>query len=222
MRRLGLAVAVAIALVVFGSSTAAGHDRSVAFPAKAHPFGHSYTFWAKSWANWALGTPVDANPFVNPDNCGPGGGSHRAWFLAGSFDGTVTANCTVHSGKGLLISPAGNFCSAATNGVTSRKDLTACALVGWDTIHDVRVTVDGRRVKHINAYFLVTPRFTLDIEQNNLFGVDEQNTPAVVIGDFVMIRPLRPGWHTVVGFVESATAFPSGYAKIIYHVHVTD
>lgn len=222
MRRLVLGFAVAVALIALAGSTAAAaadHGRSVAFAPKSHPFGQTYAHWAEDWANWALGTPVDTNPFVNPDNCGPGPSSSKAWLLAGSFDGTVTANCTVPTGKGLLISPAGNFCSGATNGVTTQAELTSCALDGFTDISDVSVTVDGYRVKRITSFFLTTPVFDLHIQANNLFGVAAQTTPAVVVGEFVMIHPLRPGRHTIDGFVESSM-FPSGFAEIIYHVRV--
>jgi hypothetical protein len=220
LRRLALAATVATALVAIVAQTAgASPGHSVAFSPNAHPFGQTYVRWAEDWGNWALGTPVDVNPFVNPDNCGPGPSSSKAWLLAGSFDGTVIASCTVPTGKGLLISPAGNFCSGATNGFTTQEELTDCALAGVTDITDVRVTVDGHRVKHITRYFLTTPVFGLDIQANNLFGVDAQTTPAVVVGEFVMVHPLRPGEHTIEGFVRSSL-FPSGFAEIIYHVDV--
>jgi hypothetical protein len=220
MRRFALAVAVAVALAALGGSTAvAAQGRSVAFAPQAHPFGHSYVHWAEAWANWALGTSVDTNAFVHPDNCGPGSTSDKVWFLAGSFDGTTTADCTMPTGKGLLLSPAGNFCAGAVNGVTTQDALTSCALEGVTTLRDIRVTVDGHRVRHIARYFLVSPVFDLTLEANNLFGVEAQTTPAVIIGDYVMIHPLPPGRHTIVGFVRS-TLFPSGFAKVIAHVHV--
>ena len=83
----------------------------------------------------------------------------------------------------------------------------------------MRVTVDGHRVRHIARYFLVSPVFDLQIQANNLFGVEPQTTPAVIIGDYVMIHPLRPGRHTIEGLVRSPL-FPSGFAEIIYHVRV--
>jgi hypothetical protein len=221
MRRLALACAVALTCVAFATTAASAHNSDFVFPAKAHPYGHSYTFWAKDWTQWALGTPVPSNPFLDPDKCGPHV-SPRVWYLAGSFDGTVTAHCTMPEHKALLISPAGNFCSEATHGVSSAKQLTECALSGVADINSVRVTVDGRRVARINRFFLISPKYGLHLQADNLFGVPAQTTPAVVVGDFVMIRPLNEGKHTIVGFVKSETGFPSGFAKIVYHVHVTD
>jgi hypothetical protein len=221
MRRLAPACALALTFVAFAATAASAHNSSFVFPAKSHPYGHSYTFWAKDWTQWALGTPVAINPFLEPDNCGPHA-SPRVWYLAGSFDGTVTANCRLPEHKALLISPAGNFCSKATHGVSSQKQLTECALNGVEDISRVRVTVDGRRVARINRFFLISPKYGLHLQADNLFGVPAQTTPAVVVGDFVMIRPLYEGNHTIIGFVKSETGFPSGFAKIVYHVHVTD
>ena len=102
MRRLVSAFAVALVITVFGGRqpwpqiTAAQAPRS---PRGASPFGQSYTQWAQDWLQWALGTPAPENPFLSPDNCGPGT-STRAWFLAGSFDGAVSASCTAPPGQG--------------------------------------------------------------------------------------------------------------------------
>ncbi len=222
MRRLASAFAVAVVITAFGASAAVAADHGRpggAFPAQSSPFGQSYTQWAEDWLQWALGTPAPENPFLNPDNCGPGA-SPRTWFLAGSFDGAVSASCTAPPGRGFLISPAGNFCSGATNGVTTTEELTDCAFQGFTDITDVSVTVDGRPVRNIDSFFLISPRFDFRIPDDNIFGVPAQTTPAVVLGQFVMVHPLPVGEHTIVGFVESSL-FPSGFAEITYHVTVT-
>jgi hypothetical protein len=222
MRRLVSAFAVALVITALGVSAAVAADHGRpggAYPAQSSPFGQSYTQWAEDWLQWALGTPTPQNPFVNPDDCGPGA-SPRAWFLAGSFDGAVSATCTAPPGRGFLISPAGNFCSGATNGVTTTKELTECAFQGFTDITDVSVTVDDRPVRNIDSFFLVSPRFDFQIPDDNIFGVPAQTTPAVVLGHFVMIRPLPVGEHTIVGHVTS-TLFPSGFAEITYHIKVT-
>jgi len=38
---------------------------------------------------------------------------------------------------------------------------------------------------------IVSRKFAFHIPNDNIFGVPGQTTPAVVIGDFVMIRPLK-------------------------------
>ena len=108
-----------------------------------------------------------------------------------------------------MISPAGNFCSGATNGVTTTEELTDCAFQGFTDITHVSVTVDGRPIRNIDSFFLVSPRFDFEIPDDNIFGVPAQTTPAVVLGHFVMIRPLPVGEHTSVGIVESSI-LPSG------------
>ena len=222
MRRLLLASAVALVLIVWsGVGTAAaeeGHHAPV-FAPRSSPFGESYRQWATEWLQRVAGTPTPTNPFLHPDNCGPGPNPH-AWFLAGALDGAETANCTVPEHKGLLISPLGNFCSGATNNVFTFRKLRDCAFVGLDQVTAVRLRIDGRSVRHPNRFFIVSRKFRFDIPSDNIFGVPGQTTPAVVIGDFIMIRPLTEGRHTIVAY--AAGPFPQGFAKITYHIHVVE
>jgi len=220
MRRLLLASAAALVLTVSSSVGVAaakeGHHAPV-FSPRSSPFGESYRQWATQWLQRVAGTPTPTDPFLHPDNCGPGPNPH-AWLLAGALAGAETANCTVPQGKGLLVSPLGNFCSGATNNVFTFRKLRACAFVGLDQVTAVRLRIDGRLVARPNRFFIVSRRFPFHIPNDNIFGVPGQTTPAVVIGDFVMIRPLKVGRHTVVLF--AAGPFPQGFAKITYHIRI--
>jgi hypothetical protein len=160
------------------------------------------------------------NPFLHPNNCGPGT-NPRGWLLAGALQGAETATCNVPEGKGLLVSPLGNFCSGATNHVYTFRKLRACAFVGLDQVTAVRLRIDDRLVARPNRFFVVSPKFRFHILKDNIFGVHRQTTPAVVIGDFIMIRPLAQGWHTVVLFAAGPFP-PPGFAKITYRIHVID
>jgi hypothetical protein len=80
--------------------------------------------------------------------------------------------------------------------------------------------VDGTRVRHLRRFFLVTRKFAFRIPAHNIFGVPAQTTPAVVIGEFIMIRPLKEGRHTVVAFLKGP--FPQGFARITFHVTVVE
>jgi hypothetical protein len=222
MRRT-LLIAAAMAITTFGT-TVAGASGDVGqarvFPPDSSPFGQSYRQWAIDWFRWAGGTPTPANPFVHPDNCGPGA-SPRAWFLPGTTGGNQTATCRVPEGKGLLVSPLGNFCSGATNGVSTFSALRDCALAGLANVTAVRLKIDGHRVRHLNRFFVVTRKFAFHIPADNIFGVPAQTTPAVVVGQFIMIRPLEEGRHTVVAFVASPD-LPQGFGRITFDITVID
>jgi hypothetical protein len=222
MKRLLFATLAALALVVSSgaaSAFAGEGPHAPVFAPHTSPFGESYRQWATEWLQRVAGTPTPTNPFLYPDNCGPGP-NPRAWFLAGALAGAETAECTVPEGKGLLISPLGNFCSGATNNVFTYRKLRQCAFVGLDQVTAVRLRIDGRAVRHPHRFFIVSRRFRLHLPADNIFGVPGGTTPAIVIGDFMMIRPLHKGCHTIVAY--AAGPFPQGFAKITYHIHVVE
>ncbi|MDX6533680.1 MAG: hypothetical protein QOF68_1424 [Gaiellales bacterium] len=221
MRRLLLAGVAALVLTAFSGMGASASDdgqRARVFQPHSSLFGQSYREWAVDWFRWVAGTPTPTNPFLHPDNCGPGPNPH-AWFLAGATGGNQTAHCTVPEGKGLLVSPVGNFCAGATHGVFTRRALIRCAFKDIETVTGASLKIDGRRVPHINRFFIVSRKFPFRIPADNIFGLPAQTTPAVVIGDFIMIRPLEAGRHSVVAFVGSPV-FPGGIARITFHLRV--
>ena len=117
------------------------------------------------------------------------------------------------------MSPLGNFCSGATHGVVTTVALRSCALSDVESVTAVRLSIDRQRVPRINRFFLTTRKFAFHIPADNIFGLPAQTTPAVVVGDFIMIRPLSEGHHTIVAFA-AAPVFPGGFAKITFHVTV--
>jgi hypothetical protein len=220
MRGVGLIVALLVLAAmlsgVMSAVAAEGDGAARVFRPSSHPYGMTYREWAADWFEWVAETPSPTNPFLHPDNCGPFEG-HAAWFLSGSLGGPAAASCTVPTGKGLLISPAGDFCSAATDSVTTTSDLQACARAKASPAFHVRLRVDGRLVRHIRRFFLVSRRIALRLPADNIFGLRKQTTPAVVAGVFVMIRPLPVGRHRVFAYAE----FPGGFvASIRYHITV--
>ena len=115
----------------------------------------------------------------------------------------------------ILISPAGDFCSGATDDLWTSAELRACAREKTSGFEDVWVKVDGKRVRGIGRFHVVTRRFFVDLPVDNLFGVDPQTTPVAVGGTFVIIKPLSCGYHTIVAHVGDPIN-----ATIRYSIHV--
>src|SRR3954468_24118744 len=112
---VGIVAAVALALfparAVAAPATvgvAPAESASRVLPAKAAPYGHTYSEWAAVWWQWLLAQPASTNPLLDETgaNCAQGQ-QGPVWFLAGGFGG-VTRRCAVPVGHALLI-PVVNF-----------------------------------------------------------------------------------------------------------------
>jgi hypothetical protein len=77
-----------------------------------------------------------------------------------------------------------------------------CAVEGLHTLLDfdaILVTVDGRRPVDIarERFVAVSPQGTAQLPEGNILGVAPQETTFVTAAYVAMIRPLRPGEHTI-------------------------
>ena len=185
------------------------------FPPHSSPYRIGYREWAADWFEWAFEAPTSASPVLNPSICGPGESSH-AWMLGVSVGGAETATCTVPKGKAIFVTPGGGFCSVKTDHVTGYRALRRCAIGFAAGATKVRLTVDGRRVRDIDNYYQVSRLIHLRLPKDNLFGVSAGADPAVVAGWFFLLRPLRPGDHTIV----ASDVIPPGPASVTFHIHV--
>jgi hypothetical protein len=81
----------------------AGTNPGIA-PIQSKPHGHSYSEWAATWWQWALGQPTPVNPLLDTSGqfCATGQ-KGAVWFLAGTFGSSpVTRACTVPTGQALF------------------------------------------------------------------------------------------------------------------------
>jgi hypothetical protein len=64
---------------------------------------------------------------------------------------------------------------------------------------EVLVSIDGGPSTNIllDRYLAVSPQTTVDIPEGNILNVSAQTTMFVAAGWVAMIRPLRPGTHTI-------------------------
>jgi hypothetical protein len=206
---------VATAMIVVGLAGVASAHTAKTFPPGAKPYGQPYPQWAKRWARWAFDTPVPTNPLVHPELCGTT--SHGVRFLpAVGLGTTLTIKCIIPAGTPLLVSPGGDLASGVTGDGFTKAKLKASVNTALDATTDVRLTVDGRRIRHILAYRVTTCRFPLTLPANNLFGVPPQTTPALAGGWFVMLRPLSVGWHKLV----ANDAGQAGIAHLVIRIRV--
>jgi hypothetical protein len=80
-----------------------------------------------------------------------------------------------------------------------------CAVEGLHTYPDfvetdaILVSIDGGRPVNIKdeRYVAVSPQGTAQLPVDNILGADPQETTFVTAAYVAMIRPLRPGVHTI-------------------------
>ena len=205
-------------------------DRAIAFPPGADPYDRSMVQWEMAWWRWELSIPASVNPSLDATgaNCVEGQ-SGKVWFLASTFgSGSVHRACTVPAGKALLVNlssllndypcPDPNFQPAP--GQSLEEFLTIGARQVEDGVISLTLSVDGEAVADPFAYRVGTPLFTFTGHPSLTAVIDGCITgtpqPAVADGFFVMVKPLRPGSHTVAFSGASANV----QSQVTYHLTV--
>jgi len=95
---------VAVAVVLSWAVTAfAGDPNSGVAPPTSSPHGKTYGEWAAEHAKWGMAIPLGVNPANDADGsqcainqAGP------VWFLAGTFTGNASRNCTIPAGRAIF------------------------------------------------------------------------------------------------------------------------
>jgi len=163
--------------------------------------GLSYGQWAAAWWQWAFHIPA------NPDHpIFPGGNtllsqSGGVWFLAGVF-GTEVRSITIPSGIALFFPVVNTECSIFEGPPYHGDDATslaACANGFIDQSSNLTTQIDGRSIKHLEEYRTLSPMFTIGpVPYPNLFGTPAGTvTQSVDAGVYLLVRPLKPGRHTI-------------------------
>ncbi len=185
-------------------------------------FGKSYSDLANAWSKWAWIEPAATNPVLDPDgsDCdrnqtGP------IWFLAGTLagvnDGVAKRSCTIPAGRGIFF-PISNGLSFAPDFPEKGPPANVCLGYG-KTVDGVRcdvnddiavapnlklsVKIDGKAVPDLLAYRAQSGPggFIFPIEPGSFwtgFGfAPGPRYPAVAAGYWMLLKPLRPGVHTL-------------------------
>lgn len=185
--------------------------------------GKSYNELVSEWSNWLVLEPIATNPAFDPDGrfCDRNQ-QGKVWFLASTFEGIANRTCEVPPGKGIFISLGGVFASFSPDFPAMDDPCLQLATdleqVRCDVNDDVplapsisfEVTIDGAPVQDLFAFRAQSQPggFTLRIPDPSLripdqslltdFGfVSGNRSPAVADGNFLFLKPLTPGEHTL-------------------------
>jgi hypothetical protein len=233
--RILICVAVALVVTVTVASSAGAQSTigppSLAFNARAYPYGRSMVTWSESWWRWLMSSPASSNPNLDATgaDCGQGQGGD-VFFLASTFGpGSLTRTCTVPAKTALLVPLSAYLndypCPASFGfepppGETLEQFLAEGAAGVEDGVTSLSLTVDGAAVPNLFDYRYGTPLFHFTGDPSLTAAVDPcvtgTNQVAAADGFYVILKPLAPGAHTVT----FGAASPNIQSSITYQLSV--
>ena len=216
-KKLWQSAAVVIGLMLAASASADDHGKSskVVEPGQVL-LGKSYNQLAGEWINWLAAEPAATSPAFDPDGrfCDRNQRG-KVWFLASTFEGVADRTCQVPAGKAIFLSLGGVFVSFWPDypaaGDRCRHQATTLEKVRCDVNHGIpgapdislEATLDGAPVADLFAFRAQSDPggFTLRIPDSSLLTdlgfTAGDRFPAVADGYFLLLKPLKPGQHTL-------------------------
>lgn len=225
-RRSVIAVIGVVLLILTATIASAKNLNPGVLPPNSHSFGMTYGEWSAAWWQWALSIPVDENPLLDPtgENCDVGQ-SGKVWFLAGTVGGSVERECTVPVGKAIFFPIVNTECDDVAPfppPFPQPPFLAECAQFFIDHATVVEVTVDGVPLQNVDMYRVQSPppSFTIDLPDNNIFGVPGPvSGSAVSDGFWILLAPLSKGEH-IIQF-RGVLSFPEPELNFTFETEVT-
>jgi hypothetical protein len=189
----------ASAVVATNAPLTAGNPRVL--PPQSHAYGKTHSEWAAAYWQWLLSIPADSNPLLDETGgFGDVGQSGKVWFLAGvtgSGNVTVTRNCMVPARKALFF-PVVTTLWISTPGDPGVDEIREIIKEITDRATDLSCEIDGKSVQDIQQYREASTVFTVDLPDNNIFGVAHGGYgPNVDDGFYLLLPPLPVGQHTI-------------------------
>jgi hypothetical protein len=221
-----------------GGNNGGDEARVGTFDADSNPYGLSYGEWTAKWWQWAYSMPKDINPAY--DDTGKYCAANQkgpVWFFAGSYGKDVARQCSVPSDKAILFPILNSECSFAEfPALRNGEQLRQCAKEIQDSVTQLKASVDGKNIANLNGYRVQSPIFNFKVTENNILGLPPQTTEAVSDGNWVFLRPLPEGQHSIsfkgdlknISDIKTngngyAFAVPFGWDNnVTYHLTVAD
>jgi hypothetical protein len=176
--------------------------------------------WSGRWWQWAVSIPEAANPNFDETAGGKCGyGQHGpVFFLPGSFtpDPPEVITCVVPAGVAIYAGFGGAECSPVEPPPFFGRDeaeLAACAAANTATM-TVTATIDGQEIPDLDRYLSTSPIFTMNLPEDNFFGVPAGPAQAVAVGYGVILAPPPPGEYVIDGSADFGDGSPPLAATI--------
>jgi hypothetical protein len=193
-------IVVVLLAALVASPTGAQQARRRVFPPNSEPYGRTYKQWAGRWADWFWEIPGQRHPGfeLTPRSCR----RHqrgKVWFVVLAPPG---GRCVIPAKKPVLVQGPGWECSTAEGHGRTYAQLRRCANRRFkrDWGRDVftfRVKLDGRRIRRARRWVYTSPGEIIDFPRENPWNIKPGPTKSVSRAFLFMLRPLRPGQHTL-------------------------
>lgn len=188
----GISLALLVPMHVFADSL-----NPELLPSDSKPYGISFADWTAKWWQWIFSVPERDNPLTDSSgiNCaqkqiGP------VWFLAGTTGVKAERVCTIPSGSAILAPIMNAECSYAEfPSVKTLPGLIDCVREDNDNTINLRATLDGKQLKNLENYRVMSPLFNITIPQDNVLGAPPGKTQMITDGFWIFIMPLPQGKH---------------------------
>lgn len=180
-----------------------GSIESLLFDPNSKPYGVTLPEWTTRWWKWLLSLPAQKNPASDKSAqyCVLGQDDPNVWFLAGTFGGSVTRECTIPSGKAILMPIINYECSFADEPlITTHKELELKCKSEIDDIKHLSVIIDESLLNNLVRYRIHSRIFSIDLQDNNILGVKSGRTQMITDGFWIFLKPLEIGHHRVNSF----------------------
>lgn len=169
------------------------------YSAYDNPYGMSYGKWTARWWEWAYSIPLKINPAY--DNTGKLCSINQTspvWFLPGTYGHEVVRKCTLTNNTSILFPILNSECSYAEFPyLKNETQLRDCAKAEQDKINSLEASIDGIKLANLNQYRIQSPLFNFTLPEDNILHLKPQTTQAVSDGNWIFLRPLSIGNHTI-------------------------
>ena len=163
------------------------------------PYGTSYGKWTAKWWEWAYSIPSKINPaYDNTGRLCSINQTSPVWFLPGTYGHDVVRKCALSNNTSILFPILNSECSYAEFPyMKNESQLRDCAKAEQDKINSLEASIDGIKLTNLNQYRLQSPLFNFSLPDDNILHLKPQTTQGVSDGNWVFLRPLSIGIHTI-------------------------
>jgi hypothetical protein len=204
MKKLRIPFIISVVVILLLSTAyvafARGNAHHGVLPPASHIQGLTYGEWLAKWWQYTLTIPASENPLTGGSgaNCVFQRVGNVALVVANSTLGTPI-HCEVPAGTMLYVEVLGAECSTLEPPPFyggNEAELRACAQEFVP--QDIQATIDGKVVRNLSKYIVISPLYEFTVPEDNIFGVPAGTTgQSVGYGAYLMLAPLSPGKHTL-------------------------
>lgn len=172
------------------------------------PRGKPWHRWIELWWKWCYREPSENSPVLDKTgkSCNKNQIHDTAWFLAGTFGGSVKRKCTIPFGRSIFFPVVNDLISFAEYPqLKTERQLHEYAKRDLDTTSSLSVKIDGVSVQRLWDFRIHSELFEIEIPQSRN-NEKTTRTHAVSDGYWIFIKTLPRGRH-VLSFIGEKQAF---------------